>query len=91
MDQPLSESPTMAGKNCSDLRTAATQVDLRHMLEGDVPQELDDKMLFQGYQKTEGPNTVIKRYTQGFYYGGTRWQVSRELAPQKDRVLIPAC
>ena len=33
-------------ENCSDLRTAATQVDLRHMLEGDVPQELDDKMLF---------------------------------------------
>ena len=47
MEQPLSESPTREGKRTAANRPYGTpQVDLRHMLQGDVPQDVDE-MLFK--------------------------------------------
>ena len=46
MEQPLAESPTREGKRTAASRPYGTpQVDLRHMLEGDVPQDIDDDVV----------------------------------------------
>ena len=46
MEQPLAESPTREGKRTAASRSYGTpQVYLRHMLEGDVPQESDDGVI----------------------------------------------
>ena len=47
MEQPLAESPPREGKRTAASRPSGTpQVDLRHMLERDVPQDVDE-MLFK--------------------------------------------
>ena len=68
MEQPLAESPTREGKRTAASRSYGTpQVDLRHMLERDVPQESDDGDVYR-YHKTEGPNTMTERFTQSLFY-----------------------
>ena len=43
MEQPLAESLTREGKRTAASRLYGTpQVDLRHMLQGDVPQDVDE-------------------------------------------------
>ena len=43
MEQPLAESPTREGKRTAASRPYGTpQVDPMHMLEGDVPQDIDE-------------------------------------------------
>ena len=43
MEQPLAESSTREGKRTAAGHPYGTpQVDLRHMLEGDVPQDVDE-------------------------------------------------
>ena len=68
MEQPLAESPTREGKRTAASRSYGTpQEDLTHMLEGDVPQESDDDVVYR-YQKTEGLNTMTERFTQSLFY-----------------------
>ena len=43
IEQPLAESPTREGKRIAASHLyGMPQVDLRHMLEGDVPQDVDE-------------------------------------------------
>ena len=63
MEQPLAESPTREGKRTAVSGPYGTpQVDLRHMLEGDVPQDIDE-MLFRGIRKLRDPTRGQKVYT----------------------------
>ena len=89
MEQPPAESPTREGKRTAVSRPYGTpQVDLRHMLEGDVPQDQMTVFIFSiGIRKLSDLNTVTKGIHNIFSKGGTRWQgpaqLSRELVPQK--------
>ena len=63
MEQPVAESPTREGKRTATSHPYGTpQVDLRHMLEGNIPQDIDE-MLFRGIRKLTDPTQCQKEYT----------------------------
>ena len=87
IEQPLAESPTREGKRTAVSRPYGTpQVDLRHML-----RKMYHRMQMRcclRYQKTEGPNTMIKKvytiYLIKVAPDGSTSPLSRELEPQKE-------
>ena len=85
IEQPLAESSTREEKRTAASRPYGTpQVDLRHMLEGDVAQDVDE-MLFKVSENWGTQHYDKKGKHNIFNKGGIRCQglaqLSRELAP----------
>ena len=77
MEQPLAESPTSPTREERELQASRPYgtplVDLRQMLEGDVPQDKMTCLFFvkEGIRKLSDLNTVIGNNTQFILIGGT--------------------
>ena len=96
MEPPLAESPTSPTREERELQAShpygTPLVDLRQMLEGDVPQDKMTCLFFvkEGVKNLSDINTVIGNNTLFILIGGTceqgPAQLEQELAPQKDKV-----
>ena len=77
MEQPLAESPTSPTREERELQSSRPYgtplVDLKQMLEGDVPQDKMTCLYFvkEGIRKLSDLNTVIGNNTQFILIGGT--------------------
>ena len=76
MEQPLAESPTSPTREERELQASRPYgtplVDLKQMLEGDVPQDKMTCLFFvkEGIRKLSDLNTVIGNNTQFILIGG---------------------
>ena len=92
MEQPLADYPTSPTREERELQASrpygTPQVDLKQMLEGDVPQDKMTCLFFvkEGIRKLSDFNTVIKNNTQFILIGGTLFartsSFEQELGPQ---------
>ena len=92
MEQPLAESPTSPTREERELQVSRPYVtplvDLRQMLEGDVPQYKITCLFFvkEGIRKLSDLNTVIGNNAQFIFIGGTVFasmsSFEQELGPQ---------
>ena len=77
MEQPLAESPTSPTREERELQASRSYgmplVDLKQMLEGDVPQDKMTCLFFvkEDIRKLSDLNTVIGNTTQFILIGGT--------------------
>ena len=94
MEQPLAISPTSPTGEERELQAShpygTPLVDLKHMLEGDVPQDKMTSLFFikKGIRKLSDLNTVIGNNTIYFnmwHLFARTSSVEQELEPQKDR------